>query len=271
VMEEMKKFGVPVEGLHTETGPGVLEAAIQFADALESADRAILFKMAIKDLGRNFGIMPTFMAKPNASLPGCGGHMHVSLHDLSDGKNIFPDDKDPDGMSQQFRHFVAGQMYCLPEILPMYAPTINSYKRMVEGFWAPTTPTWGIDNRTVSLRVIPGGKATRVEVRIPGSDVNPYLGISAALASGVYGMKHKLALKAPVVGNAYGKKEDVNQRDRLPRNLSEAANRMGDSKIARELFGDVFVDHFVATRVWEWRQFQAAVTDWERQRYFEII
>jgi len=186
-------------------------------------------------------------------------------------KNIFFDEKAQIVYSFHFEHFIAGQMYCLPEILPMFAPTINSYKRMVEGFWAPTTPTWGIENRTVSLRVIPAGKATRVEVRIPGSDVNPYLGIAASIASGMYGIRNKLPLKPGVKGNAYGKKEEVNPRDSLPRNLSEAAIRMRDSKISRELFGDSFVDHFVATRIWEWRQFQSSVTDWEKQRYFEII
>eukprot|EP01118_Nematostelium_gracile_P016218 TRINITY_DN666_c0_g1_i3.p1 TRINITY_DN666_c0_g1~~TRINITY_DN666_c0_g1_i3.p1 ORF type:complete len:238 (-),score=48.98 TRINITY_DN666_c0_g1_i3:13-645(-) len=210
------------------------------------------------------------MAKPNVNLPGCGGHMHVSMHDMS-GKNLFIDANDTNGMSETFKQFLAGQMYCLPEIMPMFAPNVNSYKRLVPGFWSPTSATWGVENRTVSFRVIPGGKGTRVEVRIPGADVNAYLGVAASIASGVYGIKNKMQLKPQITGNAYENKQQVDERDKLPRNLGEATKRMKESSLARELFGETFVDHFVATREWEYRQFQSAVTDWERQRYFEII
>lgn len=268
LMDELLKFRVPIEGLHTETGPGVLEAAILYSDPLEAADRAVLFKASAKEIGHRFGIMPTFMAKWNEKLPGCSGHMHQSLMDAS-GKNLFFDDADPHKMSATFKHYLAGQMLLLPEILPFFAPTINSYKRLVEGAWAPTKANWGIDNRTVALRAITSGsKSTRLETRVSGSDVNPYLSIAAALLAGIYGIEHKLELPSgPVVGNGYRDENAV----RLPRNLEEAATRLGESKIARELFGDAFVDHFVASRLWEWRQFQSAVTTWERERYFEII
>jgi glutamine synthetase len=158
---------------------------------------------------------------------------------------------------------------CLPEILPMFAPTVNSYKRLVDGYWAPTKSTWGIDNRTVAFRVIPGSpKSTRVEARVPGSDVNPYLAVAACVASGLYGVRNELPLEdEPVRGSAYAE----SKAERLPRNLWEATRRMADSAIARELFGEAFVDHFVRTREWEWRQFQDSVTSWELQRYFEII
>ena len=267
LMDELRVFGIPIEGLHTETGPGVFEAALQFSDALEAADRGVLFKTAAKEIGQRFGIMPTFMAKWNSQLPGCSGHTHQSL--WSGGKNVFYDEKDPLKMSKTFKSYMAGLLRCLPEILPFFAPTVNSYKRLVDGYWAPTKVTWGVDNRTVALRVIPGSaKATRVEVRVPGSDINPYLAIAAALAAGLYGIEKELPLTAaPVKGSAY----HAEGAERLPRTLQEATQRLSDSKIAHEILGETFVDHFVRTRVWEWRQFQDAVTDWELRRYFEVI
>jgi glutamine synthetase len=267
LMDELRVFGIPLEGLHTETGPGVFEAAIQFSEALEAADRGVLFKTAAKEIGSRFGIMPTFMAKWNSQLPGCSGHTHQSL--WSGEKNAFYDEQDPLKMSRTFKSYMAGLLRCLPEILPFFAPTVNSYKRLVDGYWAPTKVTWGIDNRTVALRVIPGSaKSTRVEVRVPGSDINPYLAIAASLAAGLYGIEKELPLTAaPVKGSAY----NVEGAERLPRTLQEATQRLSDSAIAREILGETFVDHFVRTRVWEWRQFRDAVTDWELRRYFEVI
>jgi glutamine synthetase len=269
LMDETRAFGVPVEGLHTETGPGVFEAALLHGPALEAADRAVLFKSSAKEIGHRFGIMPSFMAKWNATLPGCSGHTHQSLWDPEWKKNLFHDEKDPNKMSDVFRSYIAGQLLCLPEILPMFAPTINSYKRLVDGYWAPTKVTWGLDNRTTALRVIPGSsKSTRLETRVPGSDVNPYLAVAACVASGLYGVQKKLKLKdLPIQGSAYTE----SSAERLPRNLFDAATRMAESKLARELFGDVFVEHFTQSRLWEWRQFQDSVTSWELQRYFEII
>jgi glutamine synthetase len=269
LMDELGSFDVPIEGLHTETGPGVFEAAILYSDALEAADRAVLFKSGAREIGYRFGIMASFMAKWSSCFPGCSGHVHQSLWDDKSGKNVFFDKKDTHKMSETYRHYLAGQMALLPEILPLFAPTVNSYKRLVDGFWAPTKVTWGVDNRTVAFRVIPGSdKSTRLETRVPGSDVNPYLAIAACLASGLYGIENKLALKSkPVVGSAYLE----SAAERLPRNLSDATLKLKNSKIARQLFGTEFVDHFVASREWEWRKFQDAVTDWETRRYFEII
>jgi glutamine synthetase len=266
MMEELAAFRVPLEGLHTETGPGVFEAAILYGDALEAADRGVLFKSAVKEIGRRFGIMPSFMAKWSTDLPGCSGHLHQSL--WRDGENVFHDARDPLRMSPTFRSYLAGLLACLPEILPFFAPTVNSYKRLVDGYWAPTKVTWGVDNRTVAFRVIPGSpKSTRVEIRVTGSDVNPYLAIAASVAAGLYGIEHELPLATPPVeGSAY-----LVKAERLPRNLHEATDRLADSRLAREILGEEFVDHFVRTRRWEWRQFQDAVTSWELQRYFEII
>src|ERR1700712_1958097 len=204
------QFNVPLEGLHTETGPGVYEAAILHDGVLEAADKAVLFKTAVKEIAYKHGIMASFMAKWNENLPGCSGHIHQSLWTKDKAQNLFYSAGDENNMSDLHKHYLAGQLYCLPQILPMYAPTINSYKRLVEGAWAPTTITWGIDNRTAALRVIhtsPG--YTRLETRIPGSDTNPYLAIAAALASGLYGIKNKLALNiAPTVGNGYQDKKN---------------------------------------------------------------
>jgi len=268
LMDELTAFGVPIEGLHTETGPGVYEAAILYSGALESADRATLFKAGAKDIAARFGIMPSFMAKWNQSLPGCSGHMHQSLWNKN-GENAFYDSADTNKMSEIFKSYLAGQLKLLPELLPFFAPTVNSYKRLVDGYWAPVKPTWGIDNRTVSHRVIPGSdKSTRLEVRVSGSDVNPYLSVAASLAAGLYGIENKLKLEeAPVKGSAYAESKVA----RLPHNLLDATRRLADSKIAREILGVELIEHFVATREWEWRQFQDAVTDWETRRYFEII
>jgi glutamine synthetase len=263
---QLSAFGIPLEGLHTETGPGVYEAAIAYSDILEAADRAVLFKSSVKELAYKKGIMATFMAKWDENLPGCSGHVHQSLWDAKQEKNLFFDEKT--GMSDLFQHYVAGQLYCLPHILPMVAPTVNSFKRLVEGAWAPTTLTWATDNRTVALRALPGSKkASRLETRVVGSDVNPYLAMSACLAAGLYGIKHKLALQPATVGNGY-----VDERyGRLPGNLQKATQAMKESAVAKELFGEEFVNHFVATREWEWAQYSRVVSDWEKKRYFEII
>lgn len=267
IQDEMQQFGVPIEGLHTETGPGVYEAAIAFSDALTQADRAILFKTGTKEIGARFGIMPSFMAKWNAALPGCSGHIHQSL---SDGKkNLFADAKGRHGMSKVFESYLAGQVAHLMEFAPMFWPTINSYKRLVDGFWAPVKPTWGIDNRTASFRVISGSpKSTRLETRCPGADVNPYLAMAAVIAAGLDGVEKGMKLTAPAIHGTNGGAENI---PRAPRTLIETTRNFQQSKVARDWLGDTFVDHFAATREWEWRQWLDGVTDWELKRYFEII
>ncbi len=265
----LKKFNIPLEGLHTETGPGTYEAAIAYSEILEAADRAVLFKTAVKEIAYKHGIMATFMAKINENLPGCGGHVHQSLWDSNGKQNLFYDEKDTSSISKTLEQYIAGQLYCLPHILPMFAPTINSYKRLVEGAWAPTTLTWGIDNRTVALRVLAGSsKSTRLETRVIGADVNPYLAMAGCLASGLYGIKNKLTLTQPAtVGNGY---RDYSNGS-LPHTLADATRLMKESSVAKEILGEKFTEHFTQTREWEWRQHLKAVTDWEYKRYFEII
>ena len=267
LMDEMLAFNVPIEGLHTETGPGVYEVAIGFSPALEQADRAILFKTGAREIGKRFGIMPSFMAKWSQQYPGCSGHIHQSL---SDGKtNLFYDGESPRRMSKLFESWLAGQLHCLMEFAPLFWPTINSYKRLVDGFWAPVKPTWGMDNRTASFRVIAGSpKATRLETRCPGADVNPYLAMAAVIAAGLHGVEKGLKLTTPPITGTNQGSDDI---PRAPRTLLETTRLLRQSEIARDWLGDTFVDHFAATREWEWRQWQDAVTDWELKRYFEII
>jgi glutamine synthetase len=265
----LNRFDIPIEGLHTETGPGTYEAAIRYSGILEAADRASLFKTSVKEIAYKHGIMATFMAKPNENLPGCGGHVHQSLWDRQQKKNLFYDEKDAQLMSETMKQYIAGQLLLMPQILPLFAPVINSYKRLVEGAWAPTTLTWGIDNRTVALRVLSAGKsACRLETRVIGADTNPYLAMAGALAAGLYGIKNKLQLKQPATqGNGYLDQS----HGRLPATLDEATKMMKQSAAANEMLGEGFVDHFTHTREWEWRQHLKKVTDWELKRYFEII
>jgi glutamine synthetase len=183
---------------------------------------------------------------------------------------VFHDPGDEYGMSEAQRHFVAGQQRHMPELAAMVAPTVNSYRRLVPGFWAPTDASYGIDNRTCALRVITGGPTSqRVEYRVAAADSNPYLALAAAIASGLQGIEDRVEPEGPVNGNAYEKK--FPKRLALPRSLDEAARRFAASRMAAHAFGDAFVEHFAASRDWEAREFSRAVTDWELARYFEII
>jgi glutamine synthetase len=260
---------MPLEGLHTETGPGVLEAAIQYSDALEAADRAALFKTYTKILAQRRGWMATFMAKWSKDWPGQSGHLHVSLNDKA-GKGVFFDAAKPHTMSDEQRWFVGGQQALMPELLAMIACTVNSYTRLIPGFWAPTDATWGIENRTCALRVITGTeKSQRVEYRIAAADINPYIALACAIGSGLWGIENRIDPGEPITGNAY--ERSFPPEKALPRTLYEAAERLEASAAARDLFGGAFVEHYAATRKWEEREFRKAITDWEMARYFEII
>ena len=269
LFDQLNSFNIPIEGLHTETGPGVYEAAITYSNALEAADRAVLFKSSVKEIAHRHGYLASFMAKWNENLPGCSGHTHQSLWDENSARNLFYDGTKPNCISALMQSYIAGQLHCLPHILPMYAPTINSYKRLVEGAWAPTTLTWGIDNRTTALRALPQGESScRLENRVVGSDCNPYLAIAACIASGLYGIEKGMKLQQPATsGNSYAELSF----GKLPANLWEATQAMKRSEVTAELFGQTFVEHFCGTREWEWRQHAKAVTDWELKRYLEII
>lgn len=269
LLDSCRTMDMALEGLHEETGPGVLEAAIAVSDGIAAADKAALFKAFTKVLAQRAGMMATFMAKWSPDWPGQSGHIHLSLGDESGGA-VFHDPGSPQGMSQTMRHFLGGQQRLMPELLALLAPTVNSYRRLIPGFWAPTEASWGIDNRTCALRVIPGSaKSQRIECRVSAADANPYLALAAALAAGLWGVAEQVEPEAAVVGNAYDQRSP--ERLALPATLGEAAQRLKASKVARELFGDPFVDHFAATREWEEREFRKHISDWELERYFEII
>ncbi len=265
LQDSLAAFDVAIESFHTETGPGVYEAAIAVDTGLRAADKAALFKTAAKEVLHEHGVMPCFMAKWNEKLPGCSGHVHLSLWGEGD-RNVFSDGKG--GMSPAMEHAIAGQVRLMPELTAVVAPTVNSYKRMVEGAWAPTAATWGVENRTTALRAIPGSdKATRIEYRQAAADMNPYLAMAVVVGAALWGMEEKLTPPPPVRGNAYA----AAGAPRLPRTLAEATVLLRASAPARDILGDAFVEHYARTREWEVRQFDRAVTGWELERYFEII
>jgi glutamine synthetase len=266
ILDDMDLFDVPIEGLHTETGPGVYEAAIRYDDALRAADRAALFKTAMKQVAARLGYSVTFMAKHNHSLPGSSGHLHQSL--WKDKQNVFYDGASANKLSTLALQYVGGQVALMPELTALVSPTVNSYKRYVPGVWAPLNASWGIENRTCAIRAIPGSpKATRLEHRQTAADINPYIAMAATLAAGLWGIENRAAAPPPVEGDASAR-SDLRP---LPRNLREATDLLGNSAHAKSLLGASFVDHYVRTRDWEWRQYERAVTDWELARYFETV
>jgi len=264
LQDQLAAFDLQLECFHTETGPGVYEAAIAVDTALRAADKAALFKTAVKELCHRHGVMACFMAKWNEKLPGCSGHLHLSL--WRDGMNAFSDVKG--GMSRTMLHALGGELALLPALTAVISPTVNSYKRMVEGAWAPTTATWGVENRTAALRAIPGNpKVTRIEVRQAAADMNPYLAMACAVAAALHGIEHAIEPPPPLSGNAY----EARGAPRLPASLKEAVALLRASPEARELLGPEFVEHYARTREWEVRQWERAVTTWELERYFEVI
>lgn len=268
LIRDCAAMGVPLVGVHTENGPGIWEAAIGATDALAAADRAAIFKTFVKDIARQHGLLATFMAKWSTEHQGLGGHIHISLRSRTDGSAAFFDGKREDRSSVILDQFVAGQLALMPEFTALVAPTVNSYARLVPGAWAPTAATSGADNRTCALRLIgQSPQSRRVEFRVPGADANPYLALAAALASGLEGIRARLPKVSPATGNAYAERGAA----RLPESLAEATKSLRGSKAAREWFGEAFVTHYALSREWEDSRFRAAVTDWELQRYLEII
>jgi glutamine synthetase len=270
ILDGMRAFDVEIEGLHTETGPGVYEVAIRYDDALRAADKAALFKVGMKQIAHEHGLSVTFMAKWNAQLPGSSGHLHQSL--WKKGENVFEDAAAPDKVSKTLRHYIGGQCALMPELTALYAPTINAYKRYVPGVWAPLTATWGVENRTTAIRLIGlGTKAARVEYRQTAADINPYVAMATCLAAGLYGVENEIEPPAAVRGDAGDGSAPGGANRPLPRTLKEATALLAESKAARAILGDGFVDHYVRTREWEVRQYERAVTDWELKRYFEAV
>jgi glutamine synthetase len=263
-------IGCPLEGLHCETGPGVWEAAIAPADALGAADRANVFKTWSKVFFQKHDAMATFMAKWSMQYPGQSGHCHFSF--WRDDVNLFHDPRARHGMSALQRHALGGLRRYLPEWLVLMAPTVNSYTRLVKGAWAPTSWSWGVENRTAAVRLIPGSaKSQRLEMRAAGADANPYLAAAAIVGAALAGIEQALEPDEPIAGSGYDYADRAPPELRFPRTLREAAERLAASAAARETLGDAFVDHFVTTRLWECREYERHVNDWQLERYFEII
>ncbi|POW00503.1 hypothetical protein PSHT_13022 [Puccinia striiformis] len=268
-------FGIPIEGHHTETGPGVYETALEYQEALRMADNAALFKLTAKSVGMKYGIIPSFMAKPYSHLPGCSGHIHISLWNKT-GENVFQGTQSepswPEHTSRisiEAEQFIAGLMTCLSDIIPCLIPTINGYKRLVEGFWAATQVSWGLDSRLASVRII----ALLIAIPKQRDSKSVYLyALAAILAAGFYGIQHELSLKdfPPVSGSSTSSSKSPTT-NALPSTLQEATQRFMrvDSK-ARVILGDEFVDHFGRTRENEWKLYTQAVTNWELERYLEL-
>ncbi len=255
----LKRSGVPVENSKGEWGKGQHELNIRYAEALEMADRHVVFKQCLKELAEASGMSVTFMAKPAAGAAGSSCHVHFSL--WRDGRNAFTKD------GETFRWFLGGWLAHVPDVMPFYAPTVNSYKRFVDASWAPTRLAWSYDNRTAGFRVVGEGSSLRIECRIPGADANPYLALAAALASGLDGVENRIEPPPGFVGDVYA----ARGLPRVPYTLHEAAERFASSEFAKRVFGEDVVEHYAHFFRTEVRAFESAVTDWERQRYFERI
>ncbi len=273
----MRDHGVEIEGYNREHGPGMYEMNIHYSDALAAADRTMLFKTGVKEICHQLDYTASFMAKWSDQEDGSSGHSHMSLWDRNMERNVFWDESAEGHMSTTMRQFLAGVLSKLPEFMVLYAPVINSYKRYIEGTWAPLNTTWGMDNRTCSVRIINNSKrAVRLENRVPGADANFYLVFSAMLASGLYGIERKLELPARLDGNAYDpatvtKAIEEGRIQALARNLTDATRLFEGSDVAKEYLGTDFVEHFAATRHWEVKEYEKAVTNWDRRRYLELI
>lgn len=263
----LTEYGIPVEAYNREHGAGMYEICIRYTNALAAADQTMLYKSAAKEIASFSGAVPTFMAKYADDVDGCGGHIHQSLWSADGETPLFWDESGEHGTSQLLRHYLAGILTTIPDFMLMYAPNVNSYKRYVPLTWAPTNLTWGFENRTATLRVIGGhASAARIENRVPGADLNPYLAFAATLAGGLHGIENKLEPPSPTKGSAYNADAPP-----LPGSLPEALKRFSESALPRRYFGDAFVDQYIAFRRWEVEQHRLAVSDWERRRYFEMI
>jgi glutamine synthetase len=260
----MEGAGLYCEGVKGECNLGQQEIGFRYDDALVTCDNHSIYKNGAKEIADQHGKAVTFMAKYDER-EGNSCHIHISFRG-DDGSAVFADDDQPRGMSKMFQSFVAGQLATLRELTLFYAPNINSYKRFVDGSFAPTAVAWGMDNRTCALRVVGHGHGMRMECRAPGGDVNQYLAVAALIAGGLHGIDQELELIEPCAGNAY-----TCGAERLPTTLTEAAALFESSTVAREAFGDEVVEHYLNNARVELNAFGSAVTDWERRRGFERL
>jgi glutamine synthetase len=257
---------IPVEFSKGEAAPGQHEVNIHFDAALESADRHALFKHGLKEMAWQNGRAVTFMAKPDHGWTGNSAHVHVSLWDGERGRNLFHDaGGSPYEMSTIMRHFLGGLIEAMRELAFFIAPFVNSYKRFAPGSWAPVNLVWGRDNRTCAFRIVGHGGALRIETRLPGGDANPYLAYAAIIGAGLRGIEREIEPPSEHKGNGY----EATGVPRVPRALWESAQLLEQSALAREIFGDDVIDHYVSTARVEQEAYDSVVTCWERERYLE--
>ncbi|MGN9782300.1 glutamine synthetase family protein [Nonomuraea sp. ZG12] len=261
IRRDMEGAGLYVESAKGECNLGQHEIAFRYDEALRTCDNHSIYKNGAKEIAAQEGKSITFMAKPNER-EGNSCHVHISLRG-ADGDLVMAGDG-PHGLSELGARFIAGQLACMRELTLMYAPNINSYKRFVPGSFAPTAVKWGVDNRTCSLRLVGHGPSLRVENRVPGGDVNPYLAVAALIAAGLHGIDAELPLEEAFAGNAY-----ATDAETVPHTLRDALALFEGSKLARESFGDEVVAHYANNARIELQAFDAAVTDWELFRGFE--
>jgi glutamine synthetase len=259
----MSGAGMYVESAKGECNPGQHEIAFRYAAALSTCDNHSIYKTGAKEIAAQHGKSLTFMAKYNER-EGNSCHIHISLRG-TDGSAVLAGDGEH-GFSPLMAHFLAGQQAALRELTYFFAPNINSYKRYAAGSFAPTTVAWGVDNRTCALRVVGHGESLRVENRVPGGDVNPYLAVAALVAAGLHGIENELPLEPEFTGNAYGV-----DKPQVPATMRDAAELLDGSALARSAFGDDVVDHYLNNARIEQAAYGAAVTDWERIRGFERL
>lgn len=260
---EMEGAGLYVESAKGECNLGQHEIAFRYDEALKSCDNHAIYKNGAKEIAAQEGKSITFMAKPNQR-EGNSCHIHISVRSVDNDPVMAGDG--PHGLSELGARFIAGQLACLRELTLLYAPNINSYKRFVPGSFAPTAIKWGVDNRTCSLRLVGHGHSLRVENRVPGGDVNPYLAVAALIAAGLHGIDHELPLEDAFTGNAYASGAET-----VPHTLRDALELFEGSKLARETFGEDVVAHYANNARIELTAFDAAVTDWELFRGFERL
>jgi glutamine synthetase len=257
--------GVPVEFSKGEAGRGQHEINLVYADPVEMADRHVIYKNGAKEIASQHGRAITFMAKYSADEVGSSCHVHSSVWSGDGAQSLMWDENAPDHLSPTFRGWLGGNLACGRELAWMYAPTVNSYKRYQPESWAPTALAWSMDNRTCGFRIVGHGPSFRLESRIPGADVNPYLAYAATIAAGLHGIEHGLDPGARFDGNAYAAPE----LPRVPSSLAEAIDAFASSKIAADAFGTDVHDHLLNTARQELAHFNRAVTDWERRRNFD--
>lgn len=267
VRQHLKHSGVPIENSKGEWGLGQHELNVRYAEALEMADRHVVYKQCLKEVADAMGLSVTFMAKFASDRAGSSCHIHFSL--WKDGRNAFAGENEfgPVRCSDAFRWFLGGWMAHVYDVMPFYAPTVNSYKRYVDGSWAPTRLAWSYDNRTGGFRVVGRDQSLRIECRIPGADANPYLAFAASLASGLDGIANRIEPPGCFTGDIYAARD----LPRVPYTLAEATDRFASSDFARRAFGEEVVEHYTHFFRTEQQAFNLAVTDWERKRYFERI